>query len=174
MMVALIQMIFSAGIVGPSLSMLIVVNQVGFSHLYDEEMVAFVDIPEGALTVTRDGPSKSCFSCLHKAKEDSLADIIIGTEETTIYGIKYHVHDFVYIHPGLTSGSILLEIGQITKFQKQQVAVRLLGRYDEYVKYQKKLQSSDCDLIADEVSGLGFCTGLNFDRCYLSTRGGCT
>ncbi|PPR01483.1 hypothetical protein CVT26_015106 [Gymnopilus dilepis] len=120
------------------------------SHLYDEEMVAFVDIPEGALTVTRDGPSKSCFSCLHKAKEDSLADIMIGTEETTIYGIKYHVHDFVYIHPGLTSGSILLEIGQITKFQKQQVAVRLLGRYDEYVKYQKKLQSSDCDLIADE------------------------
>lgn len=129
----------------------IVVADFNFSHLYDEDSAAFLDIPSTALVV--DQSNASCFSCTCKAELEAAAAIIPESDQITIHGITYHMNDFVYIHPEPSSNSKLLDIGQITKIQKLKVHVTLLGRYDDYVDYQRQ-NSGDQDLTYNEVCTL--------------------
>lgn len=132
---------------------LIEINTI-FRLFYDEEHVAFLDIPDNALEVNKMG--YTCFSC--EAKEDLVHLTTTKRPDSAtcvINGISYHVHDFVYVHP--SNSSKLLDICQITKIydDSDQVGITLLGRYDEYVEYQK-CQNNDLGLISDEVSKLSF------------------
>ncbi|KAF8911019.1 S-adenosyl-L-methionine-dependent methyltransferase [Gymnopilus junonius] len=120
------------------------------SHLYDEDIVAFLDIPPSALVVDQSKPPKSCFSCAYKVEQDMVAEIISEPDQIIVHGISYHVNDFIFIHPEPSSASKLLGIGQIIKLDEHKVHVTLLGRYDDYVAYQREQSFNNQTLIYDE------------------------
>lgn len=121
--------------------------------MYDDDLTSFEDLPPEALSVDENWGYSSCYSCTLK-EEDKLCEEIRlceAADEVVVYGEIYHVHDFVYIHP--SGCSQLLSIAQVVDIKKHKdaitVEVRLLGRFDDYVREQQKEDISD--LVLDEV-----------------------
>ena len=75
------------------------------------------------------------------------------------HGIEYHIHEFVYVHPSRNTN--LLDIGQITAVDNNNVSVTFLGRYDSFVHQQQKIDNHgeyDANtLVFDEVLSAPFC-----------------
>jgi hypothetical protein len=124
--------------------------------MYDDDVTSFEDLPPEALSVGEEWGHTSCYSCDMKEEVRICEDVRLSDaeDEVVVYGETYHVHDFVYIHPFGTGQ--LLSIGQVIEIQKHQaitVHVRLLGRYDEYVREQQKKDTSGSKgrLFFDEV-----------------------
>lgn len=122
--------------------------------MYDDDVTSFEDLPPEALLVDENWGYNSCYSCTLKEEDQICSQIRLSeaADEVVVYGETYHVHDFVYMHP---SGSgRLLSIVQVVDIKKHKgtisVEVRLLGRYDEYVREQWK-DISESDLTLDEV-----------------------
>ncbi|KAJ3515085.1 hypothetical protein NLJ89_g1982 [Agrocybe chaxingu] len=105
-----------------------------------EEYAEFLDIPPEALVHDLTDGSKSCYACNREVKINSL-QIIENSQFNTIIvcGLEYHINEFIYIRP--TGLSKVLDIGQIKKIDQLQIHVHLLGRFDDYVHYQKKKPS---------------------------------
>ena len=123
--------------------------------MYDDDVTSFEDLPPEALSVDENWGYMSCYSCTFKEEDQICTQIHLSetADEVMVYGETYHVHDFVYIHP---SGSgQLLSIAQVVGVKKHKgaisVEVRFLGRYDEYVREQRKVDNSEGDLTLDEV-----------------------
>jgi DNA (cytosine-5)-methyltransferase 1 len=126
---------------------LFIINQLS-RLLYNEEHAEFIDIPSDALTVSH--AEATCYSCDLKADESDLMKIHQPDDETLVYhGIEYHIHEFVYIHPSRNTN--LLDIGQITAIEDDNVSVTFLARYDSFVRQQQKSENEHSVLVFDEV-----------------------
>jgi hypothetical protein len=129
---------------------MIIINQLS-RLLYNEEHAEFVDIPSGALTIFH--AEATCYSCDLKTDESDLTKTHQPDDETLIHhGIEYHVYEFVYIHPSRNTN--LLDIGQITAIEDDNISVTFLGRYDSFVHQQQKNENDgerDDVLVCDEV-----------------------
>ena len=126
--------------------------------MYDDDVTSFEDLPPEALSVDENRGYASCYSCTLREEAKICKDIRLSDaeDEVVVFGETYHLHDFVYIHP---SGSgQLLSIGQVVDITQHKetitVQVRFLGRYDEYVREQRKKDTfmAENDLTFDEVS----------------------
>lgn len=123
--------------------------------MYDDDVTSFEDLPPEALSID-DHWGHTCYSCALKEEAEREKDIRFSEEEDEIvvYGETYHVHDFVYVHPSGTNQ--VLSIGQLVEIERHEetisVQICFLGRYDEYVREQRKTDSGlEDDLIFDEV-----------------------
>ncbi|KAF9473771.1 S-adenosyl-L-methionine-dependent methyltransferase [Pholiota conissans] len=116
--------------------------------LYDSKTASFCDLPPNALAI--DKGCKSCFACdLYQQSLDKKTIKHVTDGSLVIHGVIYHVNDYVYLTPS-EYGSKLLDIGQIISISEVEVTIHFLGRYDDYVHQQKKLEAGKNQLLFDE------------------------
>lgn len=135
------------------------VELVSSRFTYDEQHAAFINIP-----------TKEQYDLALKSMPGFCVCFCCSIEETKVFthgfrkvnngfsfqDVTYHRHEFVYIRP-IDVNDNLLEIGQIIeltndKRDQMRVRVRLLGRYDDYVRARhKNSPQTSQELISDEV-----------------------
>ncbi|KAF4603394.1 hypothetical protein EYR38_003807 [Pleurotus pulmonarius] len=104
--------------------------------VWDEEATDFTDLPRQTdVEAALEGllPHKCCYSCAIQRQQDVFKEIRRIPGGYSYLGLRYHVHDYVYIAPAGSHKS-LLRIGQVVSIKgipaEPKVVVRMFQRFD--------------------------------------------
>ncbi len=119
-----------------------------YSFIYDRDEVAFSDIETDseALVHRFCSPHKQCYSCALRAKSDWESDFQRTDSDISLYGVSYHLHDFVYVRVGQ---SVLYKVAQIVSLRDHEgldiIDIRFFSRCDR--RFQDMDQDPNLEVI---------------------------